>query len=106
MKRLYGCVLVLLVLLSGLAPASANEAGPRISAQEALDRLNSGNARFSAGVSQPVDLSTGRREELSHGQYPFAVIIACADSRVASAASRAARRQARRFQERIGGRPE
>lgn len=54
-----------------------------ISAQEALQRLKEGNARFASDAS---GLSNGgsrdRRAELTSGQEPFAIILGCSDSRV------------------------
>jgi carbonic anhydrase len=54
-----------------------------ISAQEALERLREGNARF---VSRQRNLdaltSERRREKVAAGQEPFAVILGCSDSRV------------------------
>lgn len=54
-----------------------------ISAQEALERLREGNARFTSDVrSLDSLLSHTRREELTAGQEPFAIILGCSDSRV------------------------
>jgi carbonic anhydrase len=54
-----------------------------ISAPDALTRLREGNARFVAGTSNIDDAVSGaRRAELVGGQAPFAVILACSDSRV------------------------
>lgn len=55
-----------------------------IDAREALDRLKEGNRRFLAGAAQAVVERSGkaRRQELASGQEPFAVVLACADSRV------------------------
>ncbi|MBT8106803.1 MAG: carbonic anhydrase [Gammaproteobacteria bacterium] len=54
-----------------------------ISAPDALTRLRDGNARFVAGTSNINDaVSSARRAELVGGQAPFAVILACSDSRV------------------------
>ncbi|PID53074.1 MAG: carbonic anhydrase [Micrococcales bacterium] len=48
----------------------------------AWQRLMEGNARFRAG--EPVHPNTGlsRVRDLGEGQHPFAVIVACSDSRV------------------------
>ncbi len=54
-----------------------------ISAQEALSRLQEGNARFVSEASQPGTLSNqSRRRDLTSGQEPFAIILGCSDSRV------------------------
>jgi carbonic anhydrase len=54
-----------------------------ISAPDALDRLVAGNRRFVAGVRSHETLSSpARRNELTAGQEPFAIILGCSDSRV------------------------
>jgi len=57
-------------------------APPRVSPAEAVSRLIEGNARFVAGHStlHPRE-NAGRRAALASKQYPFAVILGCADSR-------------------------
>jgi carbonic anhydrase len=45
--------------------------------------LIDGNARFTAGAAEHPRQSAVRRSELAQTQEPFAVILACADSRVA-----------------------
>lgn len=54
-----------------------------ISASEALQRLRDGNRRFAEGSPRNVEsVGQARRAELVDGQTPFAVIVACSDSRV------------------------
>ena len=55
-----------------------------ISANEALERLRKGNERFvdEAGRRDGSRIGRDRRNELSKGQNPFAVILGCSDSRV------------------------
>ncbi|MFO0783074.1 MAG: carbonic anhydrase [Phycisphaerales bacterium] len=54
-----------------------------LTAQQALDRLRTGNQRFVAGTRSSATLTgPARREELTQGQEPFAVILGCSDSRV------------------------
>ena len=54
-----------------------------ISATEALERLRAGNSRFvSGGQLMESFANPARRNELTTGQEPFAVILGCSDSRV------------------------
>jgi carbonic anhydrase len=54
-----------------------------IPAQEALDRLREGNARFVASLGNPdAPLEQARRMQLAREQAPFAIILGCSDSRV------------------------
>lgn len=53
-----------------------------ISAQEALQRLKDGNARFVADRSSPDTVNATHRHSLIEGQAPFAVVLGCSDSRV------------------------
>ena len=55
---------------------------PTISPDEALARLEAGNARFLAGTAR---FPTGQKEilaDLAKGQRPYATILSCSDSRV------------------------
>jgi len=54
-----------------------------ISADEALQRLKTGNHRFVKDVRDHTSYSNPkRRNELVAGQEPFAIILGCSDSRV------------------------
>ncbi len=50
--------------------------------QEALRALKTGNARFFGGQARRPELSAAERRAQILGQTPFAVILACSDSRV------------------------
>src|SRR5690349_7981249 len=64
------------------APAAHVEA-PSVPPEEAMGRLMSGNARYCDGLASHPNANAVRRVEVAAGQHPFAVILACADSRVA-----------------------
>ncbi|MBQ6039785.1 MAG: carbonic anhydrase [Oscillospiraceae bacterium] len=54
-----------------------------VSAEQALNRLQEGNARFLHTKQSCSDISPDKRQEtLKHGQHPYAVIVTCSDSRV------------------------
>ena len=55
-----------------------------IDADEALKRLQEGNARFVAGLhgKEPALTDAQRRIQLVGGQTPFAIVLGCSDSRV------------------------
>jgi carbonic anhydrase len=53
-----------------------------LSAAEALTRLREGNQRFATNVrSIEAMVSQARRAELAKEQFPFAIVLACSDSR-------------------------
>lgn len=83
------CAVVLVILMScGVAFASVamtaagRHANVSSAADEALEKLKDGNARFLMSDSNPGDCSFERRWELVAGQNPYAVIVSCSDSRV------------------------
>jgi carbonic anhydrase len=65
------------------AAAAPHAAAPSVPPEEALSRLMSGNARYCEGLAAHPHVNAARRVEVAAGQAPFAVILACADSRVA-----------------------
>jgi carbonic anhydrase len=68
---------------SGSAFAQGAAARPApVDADEALQRLVEGNARYVANAPRERDFSA-RRAALTRSQHPFASIVSCADSRIA-----------------------
>jgi carbonic anhydrase len=69
----------------GAAAAAAAPGAPpppnAIAPADALKRLMDGNARYVANALKERDFSSGRAARVQ-GQYPFAQILSCADSRV------------------------
>ncbi len=63
--------------------AVAEESKRPQNADEALQVLMEGNKRFVNSMKKAPGRSPERRKEVVAGQNPFAVILACADSRVA-----------------------
>lgn len=53
-----------------------------ITAEEALDRLLQGNARFACGEQCHPHEEIDWREHLEQEQHPFAAVLGCSDSRV------------------------
>jgi len=78
----------LAALLVAVAVALAPSAGAQQTAESqaamtpkaALDRLKAGNARFAAGKPDKHDWSA-KVAATASGQYPFAAVLACMDSR-------------------------
>lgn len=55
----------------------------QISAAEALNKLKEGNVKYLDATSNPGDISALlRKKTCEEGQFPYAVIITCSDSRV------------------------
>lgn len=64
-----------------IAPVGAVPMG--VPPHVALRLLQGGHRRFLGDGRPAPDLSPARREALQHGQQPFAIVLTCADSRVA-----------------------
>ncbi len=62
------------------AQVQTKESQAAITPAEALKRLQDGNARFAAGQSRTRDWSA-KVIATSTGQYPFAAVVSCIDSR-------------------------
>jgi carbonic anhydrase len=78
MKKLLVPLLVLLFAAQALASSS----GAVLPADEALQLLKDGNARYAAGESKHPHAGADRRAETATGgQHPFATVIGCSDSR-------------------------
>lgn len=60
--------------------ASDHEGG--LAPDQALARLKEGNQRYISGRMEHPNATPDRRNELSKGQHPFAVVLGCSDSRV------------------------
>ena len=60
----------------------ASEATSSVAPDAALARLREGNQRFATGALGERTQIVEHRTELAKGQHPFAIIIACADSRL------------------------
>jgi carbonic anhydrase len=63
-------------------PSPQRDDAVTLTADQVRERLQAGNVRYRAGTPQYPDQDVNRRRALEKGQYPFAVILACADSRV------------------------
>ena len=47
-----------------------------------IDRLLAGNRRYLAGETAGIISAAARLETAEHGQHPYAIVVACSDSRV------------------------
>ena len=59
-------------------------AGIQPTPAEAWKRLKDGNRRFVEGSNEHPNQDTIRRTDLASGQFPFASIFGCGDSRLAA----------------------
>lgn len=54
-----------------------------MTSEEIIAKLKDGNARYASASSNDGDISLAKRADTAqNGQHPYAVVIACADSRV------------------------
>jgi carbonic anhydrase len=81
-RRIYLLVLLLIFLLSSSIPATAAVTS-EVSPEAALKMLQEGNGRFVCSGPKRLNQNANRRVQTAEkGQHPFAVVLACADSRV------------------------
>ena len=59
-----------------------NHLKPVYTAEEALNRLREGNARFASGRARFPTVQKEVLAELAKGQQPYATVLGCSDSRV------------------------
>jgi len=62
---------------------AADHPAASLDADAALAKLKEGNARFAATEVSTGKPTAAKRAETANGQHPFAIILACADSRTA-----------------------
>ena len=82
MKKWLGIAAVISLGMASAAPASEHAQAPSVPAAQALERLEQGNQRFVSGKPSAKDLAHDRLA-LVNSQHPYAIVVACADSRVA-----------------------
>jgi carbonic anhydrase len=82
MKRLTAIALFVLFALAlpAAAQVQTKESQSAMTPAEALERLQAGNARFVANATKPRDWSA-KVLATAPGQYPFAAVLGCMDSR-------------------------
>ena len=83
MKRVAFSFLALALLFAVSVRAVASDAGPGVSADEALRLLVEGNERFASNQTAHPHSNFARLVDTAeHGQHPFATVLGCSDSRV------------------------
>ena len=74
---------VVIALLGAAVFALADEHPASVSPDTALAKLKEGNARFVASAVSSGKPNGAKRQENAMSQHPFAIVVACADSRTA-----------------------
>jgi carbonic anhydrase len=73
---------LLLLFAANCFSGSSGFAQAGLSPEQALARLKEGNKRFVSGKSDRPRQDASRIKEVAEGQFPFATIVGCSDSRV------------------------
>lgn len=75
---------ILLCISSGIKAEDLkhSKAEPAVTAEEAIKRLETGNALFVDNKLSHPHQDAARREAVAPAQHPFAIVLGCADSRV------------------------
>ena len=76
-------VAVIACLSAAALTLAADHPVDSVSADAALAKLKEGNLRFTTGEVSQAKPTSARRAETAQAQHPFAIIVACADSRTA-----------------------
>ena len=80
MKNIFSILAAMLLLFSSAVVFGSGD-GPGISADEALNKLKEGNARFVKDTPSKANIDQKRRLEIAKGQKPYVTILGCSDSR-------------------------
>jgi carbonic anhydrase len=76
--------LILIIAIGlGRVATAADPATTSVSPDDALNRLKTGNERFSQSKVSTGKPVAARRAETAKDQHPFAIVVGCADSRTA-----------------------
>jgi len=81
-KSIERLLIITIILLVCSTAMVAGEQTAAINADAALQRLQDGNKRYVAATLIHPEQTPERRLEMTKGQHPFAIILACSDSRV------------------------
>jgi carbonic anhydrase len=83
MNTKLACLATAAVVAIAAYSLAADHETPSVSADAALEKLRAGNARYAeAKTSAPKPVAEARKAN-AESQHPFAIVVGCADSRVA-----------------------
>ncbi len=77
-----GALAMLVLIVTSTASSARAASASTVSPKTALARLMAGNLRFEEGTTRHPGQDPAHRAKLAASQSPFAVILACSDSRV------------------------